>query len=659
MSRSNRKDRARRNARKADRKHKREVKKQKAENARERRSQASWSVSSGPKKMVEYHTLTFSRLQREMFLLYGNDMPAPAIRQHFWRIIPPGSYLANEAQGFLNQYLSRVEAELAEHLATQSIAYWLHIYRRLALGPIGEDKSPGTIANTRAILEAAIQKYGRAELCNKIAPSSFVKLDQVFAGESKGTERYVIKRVLAREPMLVLTDFKVNDLYRFYQLERLAYEIWRTAAMLRITGKGAPIRVIDDFPFVFDERSDELADLVESYDGRDKSPLFGVAGSSTGTVFTNDASDRDGFGFLFTPNVGEAQLWLAEHVLRTQGRNVRMEGAPNYLRLPFNFRKYLEAHRPLEAAFEAKHGVSLEECIVVFASIAYFPEFFAKVGHWTRAWRPEARGYEGAFPMHRYENWITQTVPYLSKVLGCGRKAEAFRVGAVLRWLTWQNERRGDIDLCYPGPHAIFVPVFNPNGDVPEQYFVDYVWLHRRLKDLFYGVAVDNNNFKGHALEQVVQSADMPLPRRQLSAFDGTSKQIDASFSIGSRLFIVECRATSESIGFLKGKPEAIRQRILKVERLLTDVDSKAKWLAAHPEGRNYNIRKFTEIIPIGVTPFIEFIPSLFEWYWLRKGVPRVLTPDELRDEIESSTPSTEYYHGFRVENGALTPPGQ
>jgi len=36
------------------------------------------------------------------------------------------------------------------------------------------------------------------------------------------------------------------------------------------------------------------------------------------------------------------------------------------------------------------------------------------------------------------------------------------------------------------------------------------------------------------------------------------------------------------------------------------------------------------------VTPFIEYTPSLDRYYWLNKELPRVMSPDELNEFLES-----------------------
>lgn len=91
-----------------------------------------------------------------------------------------------------------------------------------------------------------------------------------------------------------------------------------------------------------------------------------------------------------------------------------------------------------------------------------------------------------------------------------------------------------------------------------------------------------------------------------------------------------------------------------KIDATLREVDSKAKWLARNPKGTNYDISRFGSTLPVAVTPFAEYIPSEARFYWLEEGVPRVLTPEELRDllgggrllEIAAASPNTVYIGG-------------
>lgn len=114
---------------------------------------------------------------------------------------------------------------------------------------------------------------------------------------------------------------------------------------------------------------------------------------------------------------------------------------------------------------------------------------------------------------------------------------------------------------------------------------------------------IKDQNFKGAALERVVRFRKSILPTKPCKA-RGEMRQIDAAFDMGDRLIIVECRAVNWSIGFDREQPEAIRFRIDAMDRALDQIDEKARWLAAHPVGSNYEISHYREILPVVVSPF-------------------------------------------------------
>jgi hypothetical protein len=614
------------------------------------------TASSGvPLLGAQYHQPTFLRLHCELRLRLGDETSPPTIRHNFWRLILPRRYDSAEAHGFLSQYLNSIEDELKSLVAKNSITYWYHVYRRLAPGGIGECRLPVTISNTRAILDAAIQKYGQVTICNRIALSSTVRIDDVFGGEPRGKERAFIEWVLRAVPQLVLTNFTATELLEFYQAERLAYEIWWTSAILRSCSKGACLQVLDEPPYLVELRSYELAQLLDSYDARSERRVVpGLSETNTGTVFRNDIND--GVGLLLQLNVFEQQIswskeWLAEHGIRCVGNDV-----PKFIVTPVNLRNLLAAHRPLSAAFENTHGFSLEECLAVFGAIGLLPGIISEEFGQYNILRLEQMGYYGAFSIDRIESWIRGFVPIFMKSLGAPERAGGSRVREVLDWLTLTKQNREQITLAYPGPHFPLIPVGGPLVKDGTEFFVDHAWLYRRLRDLFHGVRVDDNNFKGAALECVTRADQMPLMNKQLNAFDGSSKQIDASFAVGTRLFIVECRAWPRSIGFERGQAEAVAQRRRKIDETLKSADDKAVWLARHPVGRNFDISNFSLVMPVGVTTLPEFIPSLFEWYWLRRGIPRVMTPEELEEELAQSTDETQYLNEFSISTPA--PPG-
>ena len=247
---------------------------------------------------LDYYQRPFILLHEENARSHPKLAAVHPIRNRFWQLVPPGEYTSEEGRIFLTSYLTAVEAELAKFISDLSLAYCLHLYRRLAPGPIGTDQQPHTIGLTRAILEAAIQKYARFQLCNKIAESAMIPIDKILGGLLMASEFEIERNIIAQGNQLVLTDFTSADLAAFYDLERLAYEIWKTAAALRTTGKGSPLVVCDPPECFADGRSLELDFLVTSYDKR-----IGKSGwshSASGVVFA-DVTTRSADGCVIVP----------------------------------------------------------------------------------------------------------------------------------------------------------------------------------------------------------------------------------------------------------------------------------------------------------------------------------------------------------------------
>ena len=123
------------------------------------------------------------------------------------------------------------------------------------------------------------------------------------------------------------------------------------------------------------------------------------------------------------------------------------------------------------------------------------------------------------------------------------------------------------------------------------------------------------------------------MPVTPCKSLNGEKKQIDYAIACGSYLIIAECKAVNMSISFDRGDPQAIEYRTkYVVNPALEQVDDKADWLAAHPKGSNYDISSYSHILPLAISPFVEFIPSRNTRYWLTNDIPRVLTPREFKD---------------------------
>jgi hypothetical protein len=163
---------------------------------------------------------------------------------------------------------------------------------------------------------------------------------------------------------------------------------------------------------------------------------------------------------------------------------------------------------------------------------------------------------------------------------------------------------------------------------------------------------VSDQNFKGTLLERALANGEAPLPSLRLRS-SGTSKQIDASWALGDTLLIAEAKAVSRSIAFDRGDTQAIRYRNTQVvERGLSEVDDKCIWLREHPAGSNYDVSHFKRIVGLVVSPFVEFIPSRDQRYWLDSDTPRVLSLGEVTSFLKEPMlleRVTQFWNSHRI----------
>lgn len=580
----------------------------------------------GSPGFLSYHEIPFGYLHQELQLRKDDFGAPPSCRAQFWQGLPSRVYHPEAAQSILGRYLELVEQQIAHRLRRQSITYWLHLYRRIAPRGIGRTKTPATILTTRGILEAAMQKYARPGLCDRIGFSDEVEPQKILNGMLMDPALNFVRRSLDATPQLVLTQFGVNELAELYHLEVLAYEIWQTMAQMRITGKGASLVVNRERGTLGDDRTPWLNELVTRYDGRRQT----FNHSAMGVVFS---SRNAGKGILLPRNnvAGSPDTQLAEQLLRVHGVALGGDFVPNFTLQAVNIAAYFEAHLPLANSFEAQRHVSLASVVAVVSTLSAWAmvEAIRSPGRMLNLYQ---RAYEGPFAWDQLLDLVKSGLSDALAMSGLPIGPAEVDVPSALRFLRLGGPRNEEIDVSIAGPHAAILP-FGDKGVV-----IDYAWLHERLYSLFFGVKLDDQNFKGDALEALVRQPASLLPTGPCKALNNTRKQIDAAFGVDDCLVVVECRAVGKSIGVDRGSPVAIEYRTSRIEKALQDCDEKARWLASNPKGRNFDISGFNRIVPIAVTPFVEFIPTLDQRYWITSDLPRCMTPDELSAALDSAT---------------------
>jgi hypothetical protein len=210
----------------------------------------------------------------------------PHTKRHlYWGSIPSKVYGHDESEKLVYAYLDTVTKEIEKIVSSRSRMYWLHLSRRVLPDTSGNDKSNITISITRRILDAAYQKYGLDKFCDSIGSASRDNISHVLDGLLLlPGYRYEKEMLFQTLGQIVLTKFNSGNYIEYFELEKLAYEVWRCGAALRILGKGANLVVDHDNNELFlDDRSSELDELLINYDNR-REPFLA---SKKGVVITN------------------------------------------------------------------------------------------------------------------------------------------------------------------------------------------------------------------------------------------------------------------------------------------------------------------------------------------------------------------------------------
>ena len=578
--------------------------------------------------MLDYYQRPLGLLNLQ-YLESGSQSKFPhEIRFRFWQFVEPSDYDSWEGRGLIDAYLHSVESELKTIIGKYSICYWLHIYRRLYPGTIGTDNAPQTIGLTRAVFEAAIQKYAKAKRCNRIGLSDEADIQEVFNGLLMAPDFALEREYLQKAPsQLILTDFSTKELKELYDTEKLAYEIWRSGATLRSMAKGASFFVEESDTRFGDDRSEELDQLLKIYDNRDRR----FTATRIGAQFDghNSANSKEGYIFLPIYNLTGITTDKLRNFFLNFKIDLKKSIQTNFIWIPINLRSFRNIHLPLADAFQQKYGVELDAVLAVVSCLNAMVVYLwldDSPGHMIRHWQ---RAYDA--PSHR-QDIVGTIIRFRSsgcRILGISEdQITKEKIESAIDFWKLPDSREKDIDLVYSGPHYMFLPF--------EDYlFVDYAWILRRLFDLFHGISIPDQNFKGLALETAMQSTKSILPSGPCKSIVGEKRQVDFACEVNGCLIIAECKAVSRSIGFDRGDPKAIQYRAERVvNKSLSEADEKANWLAKNPKGSNYDITHYQKILPVGISPFVEFIPSFETKYWINNDLPRVLTPDEFFELI-------------------------
>ncbi|WP_156126171.1 hypothetical protein [Hymenobacter sp. DG25B] len=573
---------------------------------------------------LQYYQRPFQLFHKFISNKYTSD--TNHIRTSFWSLVPNGVYSDIRAQDLFWSYAKSLESKSGKIVGQYSMAYWLHLSRRIGINSGGPNKEASTIETNRINIIALIQKYGTKTICNHINTSKEIDIKSIFNGLLLSKEFEYERKIIEQSPsQLVLTDFDHNNLLEYYEVEKISYELWVCGAKLRAIGKGAKVHVSQALPeFFIEERDNNLARLIENYDNR----LSSTSASETGTMFQEAKPKSSSLILLPILNVqGESIAYMNDFFKSNLNFIISDEQAVNYLLIPYPIRKYLKSHLPFEKDFIKQNKVNFKHIITLITSLCW------RALHLTIEERSSiyinwiSRGYEGPST----KEGIIGEAYYYSPIAGKILKEEETTIEQLTSAFEYlENRHQENVNIFDRGTLKLLIQT----GE--NHYFIDYSLIPIILNNLFDKISLNEHGFRGPLFEEAIEKKSY-LPTTPCKGLDRSSKQIDFSHLIGDVLIIAECKAAARRSSFFNGSHNALKLRESKViEKGITQIEQKAQWLIQHKKGTNYNIENVKYIIPVAISPFVEYIPYTSKRYWLNDILPRVLSIDEFLELINS-----------------------
>ena len=172
-------------------------------------------------------------------------------------------------------------------------------------------------------------------------------------------------------------------------------------------------------------RSEELDTLVKIYDSR-RHP---IEVTSFGVCYESSTHESDETIFLPLYNLGGITSKeinpLLRNLFKTKiiRKEFQSEFKSNFIWVPFNIRRFRQAHLPLAQAFHEHHGVSLDSVLLVLTALAcraFYSWIKLSISYFFRHWQ---RAYDGPYEINRIRSEIDYFLPRAARILRVERNS--------------------------------------------------------------------------------------------------------------------------------------------------------------------------------------------------------------------------------------------
>ncbi|NQV83293.1 MAG: hypothetical protein HQ494_05680 [Rhodospirillales bacterium] len=438
--------------------------------------------------------------------------------------------------------------------------------------------------------------------------------------------------------------FSDEDFLGIYQVEGLAYQYWRTTALMRSLGKGCGI-VLDAKGEWKYWGSKDLFELIKSIDERTDSSPFET--SLVGVWFSEEKSQHENsqktltnnaIGTIYNLDKIEIPDFFAE-----MGLEIEQGFTPNFIPVLFDLGNFLTAHQFMANAFEKRNGVSLE---VFIGTIWALSNTTALLGPTPEEEKEDKkalptslmnliqRGYKVVD--FNIEEMGERLLPAI-KIFLPNSKFSSDDVACALDKLTFTPNMQNDVSLWSGGPRSVIIP-YNSQAAI-----LDFQGIPSLLFTLFCMIAHDSTK-RGSVFEETFRLA---LKNRGYNVIHGELKQskklmreLDAGVRIGNKLILFECVSIERPLDYEIGRPVTFANRQARLEKKISQVLSLADFITKHSKGNNFDFSWAEEIVSLVVTPSIEWAWGKSDELWLSDGTPRMLSASEAISFLERHTPN-------------------